>query len=248
MKIEGISAFVTGGASGLGAATTRLLVERGARVAFYDLPRSNGGELEKELSGSARFLPGDVTDESGVDAALEAAADAFGPLRAVVNCAGIGSAQRTVGREGQPFPLENFRRTVEVNLIGTFNVIRLAAKRMVGNEPNADGERGAIVNTASVAAFEGQIGQAAYSASKGGVVGMTLPIARDLARHGIRVSSWACPSPPCRPWARASRSRRAWESRPSTPRSPARSSRTPCSTARRSASTGRSAWRRSSRR
>jgi NAD(P)-dependent dehydrogenase (short-subunit alcohol dehydrogenase family) len=229
MKIEGISAFVTGGASGLGAATTRLLVERGARVAFYDLPRSNGGELEKELSGSARFLPGDVTDESGVDAALEAAADAFGPLRAVVNCAGIGSAQRTVGREGQPFPLENFRRTVEVNLIGTFNVIRLAAKRMVGNEPNADGERGAIVNTASVAAFEGQIGQAAYSASKGG-------------------ASWACPSPPCRPWARASRSRRAWESRPSTPRSPARSSRTPCSTARRSASTGRSAWRRSSRR
>ncbi len=191
MKIEGISAFVTGGASGLGAATTRLLVERGARVAFYDLPRSNGGELEKELSGSARFLPGDVTDESGVDAALEAAADAFGPLRAVVNCAGIGSAQRTVGREGQPFPLESFRRTVEVNLIGTFNVIRLAAKRMVGNEPNADGERGAIVNTASVAAFEGQIGQAAYSASKGGVVGMTLPIARDLARHGIRVCTIA---------------------------------------------------------
>ena len=124
-------------------------------------------------------------------AALDAAIGAFGPLRALVNCAGIGSAARTVGKDAQPFPLEAFRRTIEVNLIGSFNVIRLAAARMVQNEPDANGERGAIVNTASIAAFEGQIGQAAYSASKGGVVGMTLPIARDLARHGIRVCTIA---------------------------------------------------------
>lgn len=191
MQIDGSTAFVTGGASGLGEATVRELVRRGARVTIYDLPRSNGAALAKELGDAARFAPGDVTDESQVQAALDGTLEAFGPLRALVNCAGIGSAARTVGRDAAPFPLDDFRRTIEVNLIGTFNVIRLAAARMVANEPTDTGERGAIVNTASIAAFDGQIGQAAYSASKGGVVGLTLPVARDLARHGVRVCTIA---------------------------------------------------------
>jgi len=186
MQIEGIGAFVTGGASGLGAATARMLAARGAKVAIFDLPRSQGAELAKEIGKGALFVAGDVTSEEQVAAALDQAIASFGELRGLVNCAGIGSASRTVGKDGKPFDLAIFTRTIQVNLIGTFNVIRLAAARMLGNAPNADGERGAIVNTASVAAFEGQIGQAAYSASKGGVVGMTLPIARDLARHGIR--------------------------------------------------------------
>jgi len=186
MQIEGIGAFVTGGASGLGAATARLLAARGAKVAIFDLPRSKGADLAKEIGKGALFVEGDVTSEEQVAAALDRAVASFGELRGLVNCAGIGSASRTVGKDGKPFDLAIFTRTIQVNLIGTFNVIRLAAARMIGNAPNADGERGAIVNTASVAAFEGQIGQAAYSASKGGVVGMTLPIARDLARHGIR--------------------------------------------------------------
>jgi NAD(P)-dependent dehydrogenase (short-subunit alcohol dehydrogenase family) len=191
MEIQGITAFVTGGASGLGAATARLLAARGARVALYDLPRSKGADLEKELGGAARFLPGDVTDEAGLSAALDTATSAFGPLRVLVNCAGIGSASRTVGKDGAPFPLDVFTRTIQVNLIGTFNGIRLAAARMVKNQPNAGGERGVIVNTASIAAFDGQIGQAAYAASKGGVVGLTLPVARDLARHGVRICTIA---------------------------------------------------------
>jgi NAD(P)-dependent dehydrogenase (short-subunit alcohol dehydrogenase family) len=186
MQIEGIGAFITGGASGLGEATARLLAARGARVAIFDLPRSKGAEVAKDIGPAALFVDGDVTSEEQVAGALDRALGSFGELRALVNCAGIGSASRTVGKDGRPFDLGVFTRTIQINLIGTFNVIRLAAARMVGNPPNADGERGAIVNTASVAAFEGQIGQAAYSASKGGVVGMTLPIARDLARHGIR--------------------------------------------------------------
>ena len=191
MQIDGSSVFVTGGASGLGEATVRALVARGARVAIYDLPRSKGAELAAGLGAHVRFLAGDVTDEAQVAEALDAAIGAFGPLRGLVNCAGIGSAARTVGKDAAPFPLDVFRRTIEVNLIGTFNVIRLAAARIAGNPPDAGGERGAIVNTASVAAFDGQIGQAAYSASKGGVVGMTLPIARDLSRNGIRVCTIA---------------------------------------------------------
>ena len=186
MQLEGIGAFITGGASGLGEATARLLAARGARVAIFDLPRSKGAEVAKDIGPAALFVDGDVTSEEQVAGALDRALGSFGELRALVNCAGIGSASRTVGKDGKPFDLGVFTRTIQVNLIGTFNVIRLAAARMVGNAHNADGERGAIVNTASVAAFEGQIGQAAYSASKGGVVGMTLPIARDLARHGIR--------------------------------------------------------------
>jgi NAD(P)-dependent dehydrogenase (short-subunit alcohol dehydrogenase family) len=191
MRIEGSCALVTGGGSGLGAPTARELVGRGTRVAILDLERSPGASVAAELGPSALFAPGDVTSEEQVTAAVERAITAFGPLRILVGCAGVGSAARTVEKDGKPFPLASFRRTIEVNLVGTFNAIRLAASRMIGNEPNQDGERGVIVNTASVAAFEGQIGQAAYSASKGGVVGMTLPIARDLARHGIRVCTIA---------------------------------------------------------
>jgi NAD(P)-dependent dehydrogenase (short-subunit alcohol dehydrogenase family) len=191
MNLEGTTAIVTGGGSGLGEATARALTARGAAVGILDLGTSKGAALASELGDKARFLEADVTSEEQVQAAVDATCDAFGGIHALVNCAGIGSATRTVGKGNQPFPLAIFRRSIEVNLIGTFNVLRLAAARMVENEPNADGERGAIVNTASVAAFDGQIGQAAYSASKGGIVGMTLPIARDLARGGIRVCTIA---------------------------------------------------------
>ncbi|RVU28058.1 3-hydroxyacyl-CoA dehydrogenase [Streptomyces antnestii] len=188
MRTEGVSALVTGGASGLGLATVRKLLASGARVVLFDLPSSDGEAVAKELGERASFVAGDVSDEADVTRAVEAAAEQ-GPLRVVVNCAGIGGSARTVGKEG-PYPLERFTKVVTVNLIGTFNVIRLAAAKMVGNEP-LDGDRGVIVNTASVAAFDGQIGQAAYSASKGGVVGMTLPIARDLASRQIRVATIA---------------------------------------------------------
>jgi NAD(P)-dependent dehydrogenase (short-subunit alcohol dehydrogenase family) len=191
MEIQGIGAIVTGGGSGLGEATARLLASRGARVAILDLGRSKGAEVAASLGRNAIFCEADVTSEEQVTAALDRAVAELGSIQAAVNCAGIGSASRTVDKEGRPFDLAVFRRTIEVNLIGTFNVIRLAAARMLKNAPNESGERGAIVNTASVAAFEGQIGQAAYSASKGGVVGMTLPIARDLAAAGIRVCTIA---------------------------------------------------------
>jgi len=190
MHIDGIGALVTGGGSGLGEATARELAKRGARVTILDLGRSKGAEVAGDIGSQAEFVEGDVTSPEQVQAAVDRASEQT-PLRALVNCAGIGSASRTVGKDGRPYDLEVFRRSIEVNLIGTFNCIRLAAARMVGNEPDPGGERGAIVNTASVAAFEGQIGQAAYSASKGGVVGMTLPIARDLARHGVRVCTIA---------------------------------------------------------
>src|SRR5690606_21198864 len=157
-----------------------------ARVAILDLGRSKGAEVAKSIGDAALFCEADVADEAAVTAALDAAQERFGALHAAINCAGIGTAGRTVDKNGRPFDLKLFELTLRVNLVGTFNVIRLAAARMMRNEPNADGERGVIVNTASVAAFEGQIGQCAYSASKGGVVGMTLPIARDLAAAGIR--------------------------------------------------------------
>jgi NAD(P)-dependent dehydrogenase (short-subunit alcohol dehydrogenase family) len=182
MRIEGSSALITGGASGLGLATAQRLAAAGAHVVLLDLPRSDGAEQAKQIGGT--FVPGDVTSEADVAAAVAAASDA-GPLRIAVNCAGIGGARRTVGKDG-PYPLEQFTRVVTVNLIGTFNVIRLAATAMTATDP-VDGERGVIVNTASVAAFDGQIGQAAYSASKGGIVGLTLPVARDLASLLVRV-------------------------------------------------------------
>jgi NAD(P)-dependent dehydrogenase (short-subunit alcohol dehydrogenase family) len=186
MHISGNVALVTGGASGLGLATIRRLRDAGASVVILDLPKSNGTAVAKELGDRAAFSPGDVTSPDDVEAALDAAVTlAGGPPRIVVNCAGIGNAARTAGKDG-PFPLDAFNRVIQVNLIGTFNVIRLAAFRMSQAEEQ-DGERGVVVNTASVAAFDGQIGQAAYSASKGGIVGMTLPVARDLARLKIRV-------------------------------------------------------------
>jgi NAD(P)-dependent dehydrogenase (short-subunit alcohol dehydrogenase family) len=191
VKIDGIGAVVTGGGSGLGEATARALAARGARVAILDLGRSKGAEVAKSIGDAALFCEADVASEEQVSAALDRAVETFGGLHAAVNCAGIGTAGRTVDKQGKPFDLRLFELTLRVNLVGTFNVVRLAAARMMANEPNEEGERGVIVNTASAAAFEGQIGQCAYSASKGGVVGMTLPIARDLAASGIRVNTIA---------------------------------------------------------
>ena len=187
MEIAGHTAVVTGGGSGLGEATVRAIVTGGGNAVILDLAKSKGAAIADELGKQAVFAETDITKEDQVTNALDAAVEHFGSIHTTVNCAGIGSAGRTIGKNNAPFDLGLFRLTVEINLIGTFNVIRLAAARMNENEPNADGERGVIINTASVAAFEGQIGQCAYSASKGGVVGMTLPIARDLSRHGIRV-------------------------------------------------------------
>jgi NAD(P)-dependent dehydrogenase (short-subunit alcohol dehydrogenase family) len=184
MELDGIEALVAGGASGLGEATARELAGRGARVTVADLNREAGEELAAELSAS--FVEADVTDADQ----LATAVDAVPGLRLAVSCAGIGWAERTVGRDG-PAALEPFETVVGVNLFGTFNVLRLAAAAMARNEPDGDGERGAVVMTASIAAFEGQIGQAAYAASKGDVVGLTLPAARDLARLGIRVCTIA---------------------------------------------------------
>jgi NAD(P)-dependent dehydrogenase (short-subunit alcohol dehydrogenase family) len=190
MNITDKVALVTGGASGLGLATVTQLLADGAQVVIVDLPSSNGKAIADELGPKALFVPTDVTDEEQVQAAVDAAA-ARGPLAVVVNCAGIANAVRVVAKDGTVFPLEAFKKVIEVNLIGTFNVIRLAGAKMIASTPVDGEERGVIVNTASVAAFDGQIGQAAYSASKGGVVGMTLPIARDFAQHKIRVNTIA---------------------------------------------------------
>jgi NAD(P)-dependent dehydrogenase (short-subunit alcohol dehydrogenase family) len=188
VQLDGAVALVTGGASGLGLATATELASAGASVVLLDLPSSRGADAAASLGGEALFLPTDVTDEASVQEAVSRAAER-GPLRVAVNCAGIGTAGRVLGKNG-PLPLEAFARVVTVNLVGTFNVLRLAAAAMAQVEP-VDGERGVVVNTASAAAFDGQIGQAAYSASKGGVVGMTLPLARDLAQSLIRVMTIA---------------------------------------------------------
>ena len=188
MIINDSVALITGGASGLGLATAQALLKEGAHVVLIDLPTSQGNDVAAQLGERAHFVSGNVTDESDITNALDVAAS-VGPLRVAVNCAGIGNAIKTVGKNGA-FPLADFSKVVTVNLIGTFNVVRLAAERMAAVDP-IDGERGVIINTASVAAFDGQIGQAAYSASKGGVVGMTLPIARDLASLLIRVNTIA---------------------------------------------------------
>jgi NAD(P)-dependent dehydrogenase (short-subunit alcohol dehydrogenase family) len=186
MQISGNTFLVSGGASGLGGATSRLLAESGANVVIADINKDKGSALASELGAKTRFVECNVTDEDSVKAAIAVAVTNFGGLNGAINCAGIGTGEKTVGKDG-PHSLDRFKRVIEVNLIGTFNVIRLAATQMSSQSPNAAGERGVIVNTASIAAFDGQIGQAAYSASKGGIVGMTLPIARDLARTGIRV-------------------------------------------------------------
>jgi len=188
MQIKNSVFLVTGGASGLGAATARMAAENGAKVVIADLQPETGDKLARELNG--RFIKTDVTSEADGKAAVALALKDFGGLHVLVNCAGIALAERTLGKEA-PHDLGRFQRVVNVNVIGTFNMTRLAADAMAKASPNAAGERGVIVNTASVAAFDGQIGQAAYSASKGAIVGMTLPIARDLSRNGIRVCSIA---------------------------------------------------------
>ncbi len=188
MDIKDTSAIVTGGASGLGEAVARHLAAQGAKVAILDLNDDRAREIAGELGGIG--IGTDVTSEESVTSALDSIRDAHGDARIVVNCAGIGTAGRVVGREG-PMPLEQFQNVINVNLVGTFNVMRLTAHRMSLLEPLEDGERGSIVNTASVAAFEGQIGQVAYSASKGGIVSMMLPAVREFARFGIRVNTVA---------------------------------------------------------
>lgn len=189
MNIHGLTAVVTGGGSGLGAATARELAARGARVAVLDVNAEAAEALAGEIGGLGCGC--DITDADAVEQALARVAEELGPVRVLMNVAGIGGARRVVGRDGSPMPLEDFRRVVEVNLIGTFNVIRLAAAAMTALEPLDDGERGVIVNTASVAAYDGQVGQEAYAASKGGLVSLTLPLARDLAQHGVRACTIA---------------------------------------------------------
>jgi NAD(P)-dependent dehydrogenase (short-subunit alcohol dehydrogenase family) len=187
MKLDGVAAIVTGGGSGLGRATAEALAARGAKVAIFDLNPAIAEEAAKALGGLA--FAGDVADEAAASGGIAKATAAHGPARVLVNCAGIGVAKRVVGREG-PQPLADFEKVIRVNLIGTFNMIRLAAAEMARLEP-IEGERGTIISTASIAAYDGQVGQAAYSASKGGVVAMTLPIARELAQFGVRVNAIA---------------------------------------------------------
>jgi NAD(P)-dependent dehydrogenase (short-subunit alcohol dehydrogenase family) len=189
MKISGLAALVTGAGSGLGAETARELARHGAKVAVLDINESAAKAVAAEIGGLA--LRCDITDSASVNAALDAAREAHGPARMLMNVAGIGGARRLVGKDGTPMPIEDFQRIVNVNLVGTFNVIRLVAARMLKLDPMDDGERGVIVNTASVAAYDGQVGQEAYAASKGGIVSLTLPLARDLAQFGVRVCTIA---------------------------------------------------------
>lgn len=190
MELKESVFVVTGGGSGLGAATARMIVAGGGKVVLADVNKAAGEALAAELGANARFAETDVTNEASAKAAIELAVSAFGSLNGLVNCAGVAPAEKVLGKDG-PHRLESFAKVVNINLVGSFNMIRLAAEAMVKGEPNAQGERGVIVSTASVAAFDGQLGQAAYAASKGGVVAMTLPIARELARSGIRVMTIA---------------------------------------------------------
>ncbi|WP_396589252.1 3-hydroxyacyl-CoA dehydrogenase [Bermanella sp. R86510] len=193
MEINGKVALVTGGASGLGLATAQALVNKGAKVCIFDFDRENGEKAIAQLGeGNALFIVVDVTDENSVSNALDSLYKEYGELHIVVNCAGIGPPEKVINRDGEPLPLERFKRIVDVNLFGTFNVLSKAAAHMAKQETiNEDGGRGAIINVASVAAFDGQIGQPAYAASKAGIVGMTLPIAREFARQGIRINTVA---------------------------------------------------------
>jgi NAD(P)-dependent dehydrogenase (short-subunit alcohol dehydrogenase family) len=188
MQIGGGVFLVTGGASGLGGATARMIAGAGGKVVIADLKEAEGSALAKELGG--KFVRTDVTDDASGKAAVAAAVDSFGTVHGLINCAGVVHGEKVLGKEG-PHALTSFARVVNINLVGTFNMVRLAAGAMAKNTPNPDGERGVIVNTASVAAFDGQMGQAAYAASKAAVAGMTLPLARDLARNGIRVMTIA---------------------------------------------------------
>lgn len=190
MEIKGTVAVVTGGASGLGEATVRELVARGGKAAILDLTEDRGRAIAKELGDGVQFFKTDVTNEKSVQDVVSGTVDAFGAIHVAVNCAGVGTPAKILGKEG-PMDMAHFSKVVQINLMGTVNVIRLAAAQMVKNQGNEDGEKGVVINTASVAAFEGQIGQAAYSASKAGVAGMTLPIAREFAEYGIRVMTIA---------------------------------------------------------
>jgi 3-hydroxyacyl-CoA dehydrogenase/3-hydroxy-2-methylbutyryl-CoA dehydrogenase len=190
MNLKDSVAVITGGGSGLGAATAREFAERGAKIAILDLPSSPGAKMAESLGENGLFIAADVSSGAEVEAAITKAADRFGTLHIAVNCAGIGRAMRTLAKDG-PHSLELFNKVIQVNLIGTFNTIRIAAAKMAKNQPNREGERGVIINTASIAAYDGQIGQAAYAASKGGVVSLTLPVARDLSSLGIRVCTIA---------------------------------------------------------
>lgn len=186
MDIKDSISIITGGASGLGEATARSLVEKGGQVALIDLDNEKGEYLTAQLGDAAIFCPGDVSREKEMDAVIEKVKEAFGTIHIIVNCAGVGGDVKIVGKEGV-MPLEAFNRTLQINLIGTFNVIRAAASTLMANNPNKKGERGVCINTSSIAAFDGQIGQSAYSSSKGGIVSMTLTLAREFAQHGIRV-------------------------------------------------------------
>ncbi len=185
MKLDKVTALVTGGASGLGKASAKSIISSGGKVAIIDLDEEKGNNLEKEMGDNSVFIKADVSSEDDIIKAIDIAINRLGPINTVVNCAGILKAGKTVGKKG-PFKMESFEKVIKVNLIGTFNVIRLAAAKMAENETTEDGERGVIINTASIAAYDGQMGQIAYAASKGGIIGMTLPIARDLASLGIR--------------------------------------------------------------
>lgn len=186
MDIKDIVVVVTGGASGLGEACVRVLVKDGAKVSIFDFDEDRGEKVASDVGDAVIFCSTDITDEKSVKAAVDNTMESFGSIHVAINCAGVGIASKVLGKEG-PISMEHFNRVVQINLMGTMNVIRLAAEKMVTNTPNEDGEKGVVINTASAAAFEGQIGQAAYSASKAGVVGMTLPIAREFADYGIRV-------------------------------------------------------------
>jgi 3-hydroxyacyl-CoA dehydrogenase / 3-hydroxy-2-methylbutyryl-CoA dehydrogenase len=186
IKIQESTAIVSGGASGLGLACVRKLTDMGADVAIFDVAEKQGQDLANEYGKSVIFCNTDVSDEKSVQQSVDKAFDTFGKLNIVINCAGIGFPSKVLTKEG-PISIEKFNRTIQVNLIGSINVIRLAAEKIVENEPNQDGEKGVVINTASIAAFEGQVGQVAYSASKAGIVGMTLPVAREFANYGIRV-------------------------------------------------------------
>ena len=253
MQLDQVRAIITGGASGLGHAVASMLASAGASVCLLDVNQDKGEAAAAGLGGKARFYRVDVTDEAGVASTVDTAAAAMGGLNVAINCAGVLGAGRVLGKDG-PMPLSQFETTVRINLIGSFNVAKAAAARMQSNPPGEDGERGVIVHTASIAAYEGQIGQAAYSASKGGVVGMTLPMAREFARIGVRVMTVARASSIPR-WSMACRRRSTTRCAPRCPTPPAlaraKSSPTPSpsscataiSTAASSASTAQCAWR-----
>jgi len=186
MELKDCVAVISGGASGLGEAGVRYLVEHGSKICILDLAEERGESIAKELDPAVIFCRTDVTNEESVQAAINKTMETFGAIHAAINCAGVGTPAKVLGKEG-PMPIRSFNQVIEINLVGTMNMIRIAAEQMVKNSPNTDGEKGVVVNTASIAAFEGQYGQAAYAASKAGVVGMTLPIAREFAGHGIRV-------------------------------------------------------------